>query len=59
MTMGPNRSYETVDMHNSTGAGDKPCEPMSVHYQASGQQQTVEPVYEELAAWISYVHMTM
>ena len=48
--MGPNRSYETVDMHNSTGAGDKPCEPMSVHYQASGQQQTVEPVYEELAA---------
>ena len=46
MTMGPNRAYETVDMHNQA-SGDQPYEPVSVRYQVGGQQQTVEPVYEQ------------
>ena len=49
MTMGPNRVYETVDIHNQAGGGDQPYEPLSVHYQVGGQQQTDEPVYEQLA----------
>ena len=49
MTMGPNRAYETVDMHNQAGGGDQPYEPVSVRYEVGRQQQTVEPVYEQLA----------
>ena len=47
MTMGPNRAYETVDMHNQAVGGDQSYEPVRVRYQVGGQQQTVEPVYEQ------------
>ena len=47
MTMDPNPSYETVNIHNQTGAVDQPYEPVSVTYQVGGQQQTDEPVYEQ------------
>ena len=38
MTMDPNPSYETVNIHNQTGAVDQPYEPVSVTYQVGGQQ---------------------
>ena len=49
MALGSNQAYETVDMYNQAGCGDQPYKPVSVRYQVGGQQQTVEPVYEQLA----------
>ena len=34
-------------MRNQAGGGVQPYEPVSVRYQVGGQQQTVEPVYEQ------------
>ena len=36
-------------MGSNQAGGDQLYEPVSVHYHVGGQQQTVEPVYEQLA----------